>query len=112
MYLVYSPDMVAAYALKTLRDENADEGTKDRFLREARIWIDLEQHPFITRAHFVDEIEDRIYIALEYIATNEGGLNNLEGYLKTKPSDLSQSVILQAPSRNHQRIPRNIPGTT
>lgn len=31
-------------------------------------------------------------MSTEYIATNEDGLNNLEGYLKAKPPDFSQSV--------------------
>src|SRR5215213_5289657 len=54
VYLVYSADLLAAYALKTLHDVHwTDEGTKERFRNEARIWVDLEHHPFIVRAHFV-----------------------------------------------------------
>ena len=36
--------------------------------------------------------QDRLYIAMEYIAPNEEGLNSLEGYLQRRPPDLAQSL--------------------
>lgn len=93
VYLVYSPDLVKAYALKTLRDERfGDPEVVERFLREAKIWVGLEPHPFLVHAHFVFENAGRIFIALEHIPPNDEGLNSLDGYLEQNPPDLLQSL--------------------
>jgi tetratricopeptide (TPR) repeat protein/tRNA A-37 threonylcarbamoyl transferase component Bud32 len=81
------------YAFKTFRDEHlADTRTRERFRKEAAVWIELERHPYVVRAHFVDEIAGRLFIALEFIAPDENGLNTLEGYLRQQPPDLAQSL--------------------
>ena len=93
IYLVYSHERQVVYALKTLRDEfRDDERTKERFRKEAKVWVDLDRHPYILRASFVEEIEGRLYVAMDYIAPNEYGLNSLEGYLRQRPPDLVQSL--------------------
>jgi len=47
VYLVYSHETKSVYALKTFRDAYlADKQTRDRFRKEAQVWIDLEKHPF------------------------------------------------------------------
>jgi tetratricopeptide (TPR) repeat protein/tRNA A-37 threonylcarbamoyl transferase component Bud32 len=94
VYLVYSHETKAVYALKTFRDEDiADPNRKELFRREARIWIELGYHPYIVNAFFVDEVNERLYLAMDYIAPNEGGLNTLAGYLSRKPPDITQSLI-------------------
>jgi tetratricopeptide (TPR) repeat protein/tRNA A-37 threonylcarbamoyl transferase component Bud32 len=93
VYLVYSYDAKAVCALKTFRDEYLEDvQTKERFRKEAQVWIDLERHPYLVRAWFVDEISGRLYIAMAHIAPNEQGLNTLEGYLQKQPPDLAQSL--------------------
>jgi serine/threonine protein kinase len=93
VYLVYSRGTKSVYALKTFRDEYLEDAqTRERFRKEAQIWIDLERHPYLVRAYFVDEISGRLFIALEYIAPDEHGLNSLEGYLRYTPPDLAQSL--------------------
>jgi serine/threonine protein kinase len=93
VYLVYSREMKSVYALKTFRDEYLeDPQTRDRFRKEAQVWIDLERHPNLVRASFIDEISGRLFIALEYIAPDEHGLNSLEGYLRYTPPDLAQNL--------------------
>jgi len=40
----------------------------------------------------VEEISGRMYIAMEFVAPDEEGLNTLEAYLQRKPPDLAQSL--------------------
>ncbi|MCX6841550.1 MAG: serine/threonine-protein kinase [candidate division WOR-3 bacterium] len=93
VYLVYSHETKGVYALKTFRDEYlADAGTRERFRKEASVWVDLERHPYLVRAYLVDDIAGRLFIGLEHIAPDEQGLNSLEGYLRLRPPDLAQSL--------------------
>ena len=93
VYLVYSHETQSVYALKTLRDEFlADQETRDQFRKEAKVWVDLERHPSIVRAYFIEELAGRLYIGMEYIEPDQRGLNSLEGYLKEAPPDLTRSL--------------------
>ena len=93
VYLVYSHETKSAHALKTFRDEYLEDvTTRERFKKEAQVWIDLERHPYLVRAHFVDEISDRLFIAMEHIAPDDEGLNTLEGYLRRRPPDMAQTL--------------------
>lgn len=93
VYLAYSNETKTAYALKTFRDEYLkDMTTIERFRREAQVWIDLERHPYLVRASFVDKLSGRLYIAMEPIFADEPGMNTLEGYLRRRPPDLAQSL--------------------
>ena len=93
VYLVYSHETKEVYALKTFLDEFlADQEVRKRFHQEASVWVELGRHPYLVRASFVDEVSSRLYIAMEYIAPNEQGLNSLEGYLRRRPPDLAQSL--------------------
>ena len=93
VYLVYSHETKSAYALKTFRDEYLEDvTTRERFKKEAQVWIDIERHPYLVRASFVDEISGRLYIAMEHIAPDDEGLNTLEGYLRRRPPDMAQTL--------------------
>jgi serine/threonine protein kinase len=93
VYLVYSHETETPYALKTLRDTFLeDPETREQFRKEAKVWVELERHPSIVSAHFIDELAGRLYIGMEFIAPDEEGLNTLEGYLKYKPPDLIQAL--------------------
>lgn len=93
VYLVYSHETKEVYALKTFRDEYLEDAeTRERFHKEAQVWVDLERHPYLVRAYWVDEVSGRLYIAMEYIAPDEQGLNSLDGYLQRRPPDLAQSL--------------------
>ena len=86
-------DHHVTYALKTLHDPYlAVPEVRQRFRHEAQMLVDLERHPYVLQADFVDEIEGRLYIATEYVAPNSMGLNSLEGYLQRQPPDLAQSL--------------------
>ena len=93
VYLVYSHELGAVYALKTFQDEFlADQEVRKRFHKEASVWVELGHHPYLVRAYFVDEIFGRLYIVMEYVAPNREGLNSLEGYLQKQQPDLAQSL--------------------
>ncbi|MEK6900959.1 MAG: protein kinase, partial [Nanoarchaeota archaeon] len=93
VYLVYSHETKFVYALKTCKDEYLeDREAQERFKKEAQIWINMDRHPYLVRAHFVNAIPDRLFIAIDYIAPGENGLNSLDGYLRRIPPDLSQSL--------------------
>lgn len=93
VYLVYSNQTKSAYALKTFRDEYIEDiKTRERFRKEAQVWIDLERHPYLVRTSFVDEISGRLYIAMEHIASDEPGMNTLDGFLRRRPPDMAQSL--------------------
>jgi len=93
VYLVFSHEAETAYALKTLRDEDLrDAETYEQFRKEAKVWVELERHPNIVQAHFIEELAGRLYIGMEYVAPDKDGLNSLEGYLKYRAPDLIQSL--------------------
>ncbi len=93
VYLVYSHETKNVYALKTFLDKYIeDRETKERFKREAQVLVDLERHPYLVSAHVVDEISERLYIAMEHIASLEPEMNTLEGYLRRRPPALAQSL--------------------
>jgi serine/threonine protein kinase len=93
VYLVYSRELGGVCALKTFKDEYlADQEVRKRFHKEASVWVELGRHPYLVRALAVDEVSGRLYVATEYIAPNEEGLNSLEGYLQRRPPDLAQSL--------------------
>lgn len=93
VYLVYSHETHDVYALKTFRLEYLEDILiRTRFHKEAQVWIDLEHHPYVVRAHLVDQIAGQLYIAMEYIAPDEHGLNTLDGYLRKYPPDLAQTL--------------------
>lgn len=89
----FIPAILSVHAMKTFRDEYlADAQARERFRREASVWVDLERHPYLVRAYFVEEVAGRLFIAMEYIAPDEHGINTLEGYLRQSPPDLAQSL--------------------
>ena len=94
VYLAYSHRGDAVFALKTFRDEYLqDTKSIEHFRKEAQVWVDLERHPHLVQAWFVDEIAGRLYIGMEYIAPDDEGVNSLEGHLERRPPDLAQSLL-------------------
>ncbi len=97
VYLVYSHYHKNVYALKTFHDEYLyNEQLQERFKKEALLWISMDRHPYIVRAHRVDITADipksRLFIVMEYIVPDEHGLNSLDLYLRHQPLDLAQSL--------------------
>jgi tetratricopeptide (TPR) repeat protein len=92
VYLVYYKKKTA-YAFKTFKDEYLeDKRVREQFRKEASLWINIGQHPHIVRADLIRNFVDRLFIAMEYVAPNDQGVNSLDGYLKYQPPDLAQSL--------------------
>ena len=81
------------FALKTFRDEYmAYPQVRQRFRHEAQVLVELDRHPHLLEASFVQEIAGRLYIATEWVAPNAEGLNSLEEYLQHRAPDFAQSL--------------------
>jgi tetratricopeptide (TPR) repeat protein len=93
VYLVDALSTGSVYALKTIRDDLLpDPKARETFRRDAQIWVTLERHPWLAHAFHAGEIEGRLFLAMEYVAPDEEGLNSLEGRLRRSPPDLAQSL--------------------
>ena len=93
VYLAVRQGVDEVYALKTFLPERShDKASIDLFKKEAGIWLAFDAHPNLVRAYFVDEINGRLYIAMEFIIPGDDGLNTLDGYLRRKPPHLNQSL--------------------
>ncbi len=70
-------------ALKTFRDEFlADPASRDAFKKEALLWVNLEEHPFILAARWVETFSGRLFVAMDYIAPDAEGRVNLADHLR------------------------------
>ncbi len=75
VYLCLDRQTERPVALKTFRPEYLpDRDTRDRFLREGTIWVNLGSHPHIVCAYGVEHIGDgrEVYLVLEQIAKEQG----------------------------------------
>jgi tetratricopeptide (TPR) repeat protein len=80
VYIVYDHEHHGAYAAKTFQDEAfaRNPATADRFTQEALAWVNLDVHQNVTQACFVQNIERKPFLFLEYVS---GG--NLSGWIGT-----------------------------
>ncbi len=70
-------------ALKTLQQRFLDsKKVIDSFKKEALAWIHLGNHPSIVRAHWVRELDHKIFIACEFIVPDGAGRNSITPFLK------------------------------
>lgn len=70
VYVVYDHVRHDVYAVKTFQDEvfARDPSIVDRFTQEELVWINLDVHENITRAHHVEKIDGKPYLLLEYVS--------------------------------------------
>ena len=96
VYLVYSREWRKLFALKTFRDEFLEDPTvRNQFRKEARLWIGIGEHPCIVQAHFIDEVDGRLFVASEFVEADEGGLKSLslDKVLRVGPLDLRTAIL-------------------
>jgi serine/threonine protein kinase len=94
VYLVTSLFDGAVFALKTYRDEFLfDENVQRSFEREALVWIGIGQHLFIVQAHHVVRSDNRMFVAMDFIAPDENGLVTLRDHIAHYGALLNPSMI-------------------
>jgi len=92
VYVVYDHQRREPLAAKTFRDEvfQRDPTIAKRFSQEAYIWINLDRHENVTQARFVETVEGKPMLFLEYVS---GG--DLSGWIGTPclTSDLPRILL-------------------
>lgn len=70
VYVVYDHEVPNAYAAKTFQDEifALNPAIADRFTQEALTWVNLDSHQNVTEARFVQKIEGKPFLFLEYVS--------------------------------------------
>ena len=93
VYICYDHEYKVPVAMKTFQDRFLqDRASIDRFKLEAEVWVRLEKHRNIVQAKYVNEIEGRPYIFLEYVVGDEQYGADLSGWMRG--SGLSLPLIL------------------
>ena len=68
VYLVYQPEIGIPFAVKTFREEFLmSHVAVERFRQEARMWMQLGQQQQIVQALFVQTIDNKPHLFLEYV---------------------------------------------
>ena len=82
IYVCYDHEFKEAVALKTLQDSFlADRAAVERFKWEAEAWVWLEKHHNIVRAKYVQVIDGRPYVFLEYVVGDKQYGADLSGWI-------------------------------
>ncbi len=82
VYLAYDLGIKEVCALKTFRDELlADAAAREAFKKEALLWVNLEEHPFILAAQWVEQFSGRLFVAMDYVAPDDKGRASLADHL-------------------------------
>ena len=83
VYVCYDYKSGLPIALKTFQDKYlTDHAFIERFKYEAEVWVRLGRHRNIVRAEYLEDIEGRLYIVLEYVAGDEQCGADLSGWIK------------------------------
>jgi serine/threonine protein kinase len=82
VYACYDHEHKTPCVLKTFQERySLSEQSQKLFEREALVWIELGRYPYIVRAYWVEKIEGRLFIVLEYVAPDTAGRNTLTHFL-------------------------------
>ena len=93
VYLCYDHESQKPIVLKTFQDIFLSEKSQtERFMWEAETWVRLEKHMNIVRAYYVEKIEDKPYIFMEYILGEEPFGPELSSWIRGKGLNLSLSL--------------------
>jgi serine/threonine protein kinase len=91
VYLVEHRSFYQPFVLKTYQSSALGD-RKTRFRKEAETWVQLGSHPNIVRCLWVNEIDGDLYVAAEYVASDEDGFNTLEDRLRVGKVPLDKQL--------------------
>jgi len=95
IYVCYDYREKVPLVLKTFRDIYLSSNEAQKlFEREALLWTQLGRYPYILRSFWVERLENKLFIVLEYISPDSQGRNALTHYLSnlTLPEILKLSI--------------------
>ncbi len=88
VYLVRLRQTGGLFALKTYRDELlADPASRESFKKEALLWSNLQIHPCIVAARWIQEISGRLFVMMDYVPADSAGRVSLGDHLAADPLD-------------------------
>jgi tetratricopeptide (TPR) repeat protein len=83
VFICYDHKLKQPLAIKTFQDKYLrNQAVIDRFKWEAETWIRLETHYNIVQAYWVEEIDSRPFIFMEYVVGYGNYGNDLGGWIK------------------------------
>jgi len=86
VYLCLDEQEIAPVALKTFQGSSPD--LADIFKKEVSNWIALEKHPNIVQCFWMQKLDNIPFMALEWVAGEEGKGTDLRSWLRRGPLDL------------------------
>jgi tetratricopeptide (TPR) repeat protein len=95
VYLAYDRELTQVCALKTFRDELlADAAAREAFKKEALLWVNLEEYPFVLAARWVQQFSGRLFVQMDYVAPDAHGRVSLADHLARAggPFDAGQTL--------------------
>jgi len=93
VYLVRHLESDGLFALKTFRDKFlTDPATREAFKKEALLWTNLQDHPCIVAARWVQEFHGRLFVMMDYLPADSAGRVNLGDYLGKGPLDANGAL--------------------
>jgi tetratricopeptide (TPR) repeat protein len=96
VYLAYRREWKEVCALKTIRNDYlADARSIEVFKNEALLWMNLDEHPFILAARYVDEFSGRLFVQMDYIAPDAQGRVSLADHLAHSHGPLDTNRALE-----------------
>ncbi len=96
VYLVFSHEIEELCALKTFHHSGlAAQQSEESFKKEALVWMGLgRDHPHILAARWVEQLSERLFVAMDYIRPDENGCVTLDDHLRRAAEPLDANLVL------------------
>jgi serine/threonine protein kinase len=87
VYLCRDLEKDLPLALKTFRAQYLSQGLHSAFYKEVATWVALDKHPNIVHCMFMDTLDKRPFMFLEWVASDENRGTDLRSWLRRGPLD-------------------------
>ena len=93
VYICYDHEFAMRFAVKSFKDKYLKEkAIVNRFFLEAESWMRLEKHKNIVWAKWVENINNRPYIFMEFIEGDKRYSTDLRGWIKERALSIGLSI--------------------